>query len=534
VGRPGDISRSAPTRRRTAGYRIPADLPTVPARRATPPVRRRSDQPAPPPACGGRFALVGGKTVLGAVSALVLAGTGYYWSQLKSFADKVTTVDVITEQKESGPPIDGAMDILLVGMDSRTDAQGNPLSEEQLAMLNAGEADGVLNTDTIILIHIPVEGGKATGISIPRDSYVAIPDYGKHKINSAYLRRKNDAMETLQQEGVTDERELQVRSNQEGAKSLIATVQQLTGVTIDHYAEVNLLGFYDITNAIGGIDVCLKAPVQDRFSGANFPAGPQTLSGAPALAFVRQRHGLLNGDIDRVARQQVFLAGMARKAFSGNLLAPGSDTMDKLQQAVAKSVVLDEGWNIVEFAAQIVEFTGGNLTFQTIPVGSLALETPSDGQAVEVNPADVKAFVRGVIPDEAATDAAAPGTPDPASITVNVRNGAGVRGLAGDVADSLTSAGFTTGVVDNASSRNATVVRFAPGEQANGDLVAQALSGPAQVEEDTNQAPGQVTVLLGSDYPTSDSLGGGHLLNLNAGKAQPPTDPTVGDGTCVN
>lgn len=528
MGRPGDISRSAPTRRRTDGYRIPADLPTVPARRATPPVRRAA--PAVQPR-GNRFALVSGKATVGLVSALVLAGTGYYWSQLNSFADKVTTVDVIAEQEESGPPIDGAVDILLVGMDSRTDAQGNPLSEEQLAMLNAGEADGVLNTDTIILIHVPVEGGKAMGISIPRDSYVAIPDYGKHKINSAYLRRKNDAMETLQQEGVTDERELQVRSNQEGAKSLIATVQQLTGVTVDHYAEVNLLGFYDITNAIGGIDVCLKAPVQDRFSGANFPAGPQTLSGAPALAFVRQRHGLPNGDIDRVARQQVFLAGMARKAFSGNLLTPGSDTMDKLQQAVAKSVVLDEGWNIVEFAQQIVEFTGGNLTFQTIPVGSLALETPSDGQAVEVNPAEVKAFVRGVIPDEAAPDA---GAPDPAAVTVNVRNGAGVRNLAGDVAESLTSAGFTTGVVDNASPREATVVRFAPGEQANGDLVAQALSGPAQVEEDANQVPGQVTVLLGSDYPTNDSLGGVRLLDLNAGRAQPPTDPTVGDGTCVN
>jgi LCP family protein required for cell wall assembly len=522
------VERSSDTRRPAAAHRrAPGshDTPTVPAHH----LARGPKAPASE-AGGGRVAVVGAKAVLGVVSALVLAATGYYWARLASFAGDVTTVDVIAGGGEdSGPPIDGAMDILLVGMDSRTDAEGNPLSKEQLAMLNAGKADGVLDTDTIILIHIPVEGGKATGVSIPRDSYVAIPGYGKHKINSAYLRKKNDALAALREQGVTDDRELQVRSNQEGAKSLIATVQQLTGVTIDHYAEVNLLGFYDITNAIGGIDVCLKAPVRDSKSGANFPAGPQTLSGAPALAFVRQRHGLPRGDIDRVARQQVFLSGMARKAFSGNMLAPGSDTMDDLQRAVVKSVVLDQGWNIVEFAQQIVEFTGGNLTFQTIPVGALNLPTPSDGKAVEVDPVAVRDFIRGVIPDDTAPTA---GAPAPASVTVNVRNAAGVKKLASDAADTLTDKGFTIGVVDNAAPRDTTVVRFAPGEQASGDLVAQTLSGRAQVEEDANQQPGQVTVLLGQDYPTSDNLAPRSVLDLHPAPAR--QDPPVGEGTCVN
>jgi len=508
------------------------NTPTIPARQ---PVRRRPDR-------GGRFALVSAKAVLGVVSALVLAGTGYYWSRLTSFAGGLTTVNVIADSgdEDSGPPIDGAMDILLVGMDSRTDAQGNPLSKEQLAMLNAGKADGVLDTDTIILIHIPAEGGKAMGISIPRDSYVDIPGYGKHKINSAYARKKNDAAAALREQGVTDKREVAVRANQEGAKSLIATVQELTGVTIDHYAEVNLLGFYDITNAIGGIDVCLNAPVHDSFSGANFPAGAQTLSGAPALAFVRQRHGLKRGDIDRVARQQVFLAGMARKAFSGNLLAPGSDTMDKLQQAVTKSVVLDQGWNIVEFATQILDFTGGNLTFQTIPVGRLDLPTPSDGKAVEVNPAAVKDFVRGVIPsdDDSATGAtpAAPSSETPPTITVNVRYAAGSKATATDVTDALTEKGFTIGVVDTVSARPKTIVRHATGEQANGNLVANALAGTAQVEEDTNLQPGEVTVLLGRDYAGGDNLAHPGQLDLNPAPARQPTTgaPPVADTTCVN
>ena len=101
----------------------------------------------------------------------MLVDTGYYWSQIStSFSDGMTTADVIdTEPIEK--PADGAIDILLVGIDSRTDAQGNPLSEELLAMLSAGEADGELNTDTIIMIRIPNDGGAAVGVSIPRDSY---------------------------------------------------------------------------------------------------------------------------------------------------------------------------------------------------------------------------------------------------------------------------------------------------------------------------------------------------------------------------
>ena len=477
--------------------------------------------------------MVGAKAVLGVVSALVLAATGYYWSRLASFADDVTTVDVIAgEGEDSGPPIDGAVDILLVGMDSRTDPQGNPLSKEQLAILHAGKADGVLDTDTIILVHIPAEGGKAMGISIPRDSYVDIPGYGQHKINSAYLRKRNDAMADLRAQGVTGG-ELTVRSNQEGAKSLIATVQQLTGVTVDHYAEINLLGFYDITLAIGGIDVCLNKPVKDRDSGADFPAGPQNLSGAPALSFVRQRKGLPRGDIDRVSRQQVFLAGMAKKAFSGNLLAPGSDTMDKLQQAVAKSVVLDKGWNIVDFAQQIIKFTGGNLTFQTIPVGRLNLPTPSDGKAVEIDPTAVRDFVRGVIPDDTTPSA---GAPAPASVTVNVLNSTEVARLAAKVADALTAKGFTIGRVGNDTPRDKTVVRYAPGERAAGDLVAQMLSGPARVEEDKTLLPGQVTVLLGRDHPTGDNLTRPGLLTLGPAPARQPATgaPLVGDGACVN
>jgi LCP family protein required for cell wall assembly len=478
--------------------------------------------------------LTGAKTVLVAVSALTLAATGYYWSKLDAWSDGLTRQDVIAEAPTERPA-DGAIDILMVGMDSRTDAQGNPLSKELLAQLTAGKVDGTLNTDTLIMIRIPNGGGRAVGVSMPRDSYVDIPGHGKHKINSAYVRAKNTAMERLRGQGIADQAQLEVRSSIEGAKSLVGTVEKLTGATIDHYAAVNLLGFHDITLAVGGIEVCLKEPVNDKLSGARFPAGRQTLSGAPALAFVRQRHGLPNGDLDRIVRQQVFMSGMAHKVFSTGMLSPGSDTLDKLRQAVQKSVVLDQDWNIIQFAQQMMRFTGGNLDFETIPVGNPALQTPNDGDAVEVSPQAVRAFVTGLLTGEATpASITAPTSPDawsPRDITVDVRNASGRSGLANQVSTSLAGKGFRTGATGNATIRATSVVRFRTGEQANGERVAAELGGLA-VEPDGNVAKGHVTVLLGKDFglEAGSQLAGNPLLTLHPLSRQP-----AGPGTdsCV-
>lgn len=521
--------------------------------------RRTSDarwqpNPAPPPrpsrdrttAAPQSSLLTGGKTLLVILSVAVLAVTGYYWREVENLTDGMTTADVI-DQPPQEKPADGAIDILMVGMDSRTDAQGQPLSEEQLAMLRTGEEGGVLNTDTLIMLRIPNDGKKAYGISMPRDSYVDIPGYGEHKINSAYLRARNEAMEQLQQEGVSDQAELNVRANQEGAKNIISTVQKLTGATIDHYAEVNLLGFYDITNAIGGIDVCLKEPVDEYRSGANFAAGQQTIAGADALAFVRQRHDLPNGDLDRIVRQQVFMNGMAKKVLSKDMLAPGSDTLENLGAAIRKSVVLDKDWNIIEFAQQMMNFTGGSIEFKTIPVGSIGLETPEDGSAVEVDPAEVQSFVAGLLDGGKPKDEAdkpqddASGEAAAGDITVNVRNASEVSGLAKQVSSTLSDKGFQTGEIGNADYKDTTVVRHAAGEKDKGDAVAGALGGNVVVEEDPNLSSGTVTVLLGGDFDESTgSADGGRLtsdpmLGLSgAVHQQPPTDAGPDANGCVN
>ena len=233
--------------------------------------------------------------------------------------------------------------------------------------IGAGAADGVVNTDTMILVRVPNDGSRAVAFSIPRDSYVSIPGaFRRDKINSAYPGAKADEANRLVASGVTDPREIDVRSSEAGRQELVRAVGDLTGLTVDHYAEVNLMGFYTLTNAIGGVDVCLKNPVDDELSGARFPAGPRTVAGHDALAFVRQRHGLPNGDLDRIRRQQAFLASMSRKILSSGTLADPL-TLARLLDAVRGSVVLDGDWDLLRFGQQMQDVSGGAVAFLTIP-----------------------------------------------------------------------------------------------------------------------------------------------------------------------
>ncbi|HEX5810949.1 MAG TPA: LCP family protein [Pseudonocardia sp.] len=344
-----------------------------------------------------------GRTVAAMLSLALLIGTGYGWAVQRTLTDRVVTSDVITSRTVAPAP-EQPFTALLVGLDSRTDASGNPLPPELLAELRAGDDEGQLHTDTIILLHVPAgPNARAVAISIPRDSFVALADgRGRHKINSAYGRATDDAKAALEAQGVTGP-ELDRRSRDAGRRALVATVEKFTQLPIDHYAEINLAGFVEMTEAIGGVPVCLKRPEHEVRSGVDLPAGPQTVSGADALAFVRQRHGLEGGDLDRIARQQAFLAGLASRMLStGTLSDPGA--VRRLVDAVTRNVVLDRGWNLDRLITQFGRMSGGDIRFVTIPTGTPALETPVDGVAVQVDTDDVRVFVRDTV---AATDSAA-------------------------------------------------------------------------------------------------------------------------------
>ncbi|MCX2733146.1 LCP family protein [Saccharopolyspora sp. NFXS83] len=329
-------------------------------------------------------AATGAKIAVALLSATVLAVAGYGWA---NYGDLQWALS--TSAATDGATADGATDILLVGLDSRTDAQGRPLPEDVLRKLKAGQNPASL-TDTLILVHVPENGRRATAFSLPRDTFATIPGHGQHKINSAYGRGKAAAAANL---GGLDAQERERRSADAGRSLVTETVQRLTGTQIDHYAEVNLLGFARLTEAVGGVPVCLKRPVRDSYSGAAFAAGHQRISGADALAFVRQRHGLPRGDLDRMVRQQAFLAGLVDTATSGGLLSQPA-RLRELVDSARQSVVLDRNWDVLTFAQRMQGIAGGDVEFATIPIRDANYDTP-DGEAVRVDPAEVSRIVQG-------------------------------------------------------------------------------------------------------------------------------------------
>ncbi|SEP95828.1 transcriptional attenuator, LytR family [Lentzea xinjiangensis] len=494
-----------------------------------------------------RAFLVTGRVFVSLVSAAVLLITSYGWGKLRAADNGIVKTEVISEElTRQGPkPLDGAVDILLVGLDSRTDAQGNPLSEEALALLNGGYSDGEQNTDTVILVHIPVDGTRAVAISFPRDSYVEIADgFGKHKLNSAFARQRNTVDQQLRSQGVTDEQRIRTESMAAGRKTLIKTIEDLSGgaVRVDRYAEVNLASFYEVTKAIGGVEVCVREPTSDSDSGANFRAGQQTIEGAAALSFVRQRKGLPNGDLDRVVRQQAFIGALAKKVLSsGTLTDPAK--LNGLVEAVQKSVVLSAGWDVTTFAEQMQGLVGGNFEFRTIPVGE-PTDTYSDGNVLPVNAAEVRRFLTTLAAEKPSASSSPTATttvnaPPNSSITVQVLNAANVQGLANQVLTTLAAKGFKRGPVGSAQqTSDTTVVRHAPGEEGSGRKVAAELGPNVLVEEDASVRTGQVQVFVGTDYrtPTDDSEDvdpQGVPATSSAGTSSTPPI-TAGGLVCVN
>jgi len=338
---------------------------------------------------------VGVRTLVALTSVLALAVAGLVWSLQQQLDTAVTSRAAIPDAAPTPPG--QAYNALLVGLDARTDSAGNPLPPELFNALHVGPDAGQLDTDTIILLHVPADPGQpAEAISIPRDSYVPIAGgRGTHKINSAYEAGLKSAEDTLTAQGDTGP-ELDRRGREAGRATLVATVEQLTGVQIDHFAEINFVGFVQLTEALGGVPVCLSKPVHDSYSGIDLPAGPQTVNGATALAFVRQRHGLQDGDLDRIARQQAFAAGLADRLISTGTLA-NPVRLAQLVGVVNRNVVLDDGWDVEQALTQFAGLRGNDLRFLTIPTGRPDLRTPYDGIAVQIDQAAVRTFVRSVI-----------------------------------------------------------------------------------------------------------------------------------------
>ncbi|WP_157984698.1 LCP family protein [Lentzea terrae] len=290
------------------------------------------------------------------VCAAVLVVSGIAWSTVATISTGIERSDAIPDD---APRSSSGRNILIMGLTTRLDLHGEPLPDDVLRRLQAGESDrGGYNANTLILLHIPVSG-PAVAMSVPRDNLVPLASGGEGKIKEAYGRAKVAEEDRLRAIGQNDKRTLERAGREAGRKAQVQTVAGFLNQPVDHLVEISLIGFFHIAEGLGGVDVCLQKATKDPLSGADFPAGPQHLDAGQSLSFVRQRHGLPNGDLDRTKRQQAFLAAVVRRVKGADVAAVQS-MIDMAKQ----DVVLDARFDLTEFARNVPT----EVRFETLPV----------------------------------------------------------------------------------------------------------------------------------------------------------------------
>ena len=284
--------------------------------------------------------------------------------------------------------------ILVMGLDSRRDENGHALPAAVYNAMHAGsQADGGYNANVLMLIHIPADGGKAVGISIPRDDYAALagtPDGVSHsKIKEAYGLELDQKLTQLVKTGGMSQTAAYQQARAAARQTEITTVSNfLGGVPIDHFIEVTMAAFYQVAEAVQPITVCIAEKTQDPYSGANFRAGTQRLTAAQAVSFVRQRRDNTNPnlnftDLDRERRQQAFIVSLATKLKKADTFT-NVGTLQSLISAAKQNIALDSGFNLLSFASQASQLAGGNITFTTLPITGYGVRSGKDVNFVDL------------------------------------------------------------------------------------------------------------------------------------------------------
>jgi anionic cell wall polymer biosynthesis LytR-Cps2A-Psr (LCP) family protein len=478
----------------------------------------------------------------------------------------------------SGGSLSSAMNILVMGLESRTNFYGQTLSVQQLVETHSGNEQSVSNgevgaqdTDTLILVHIFAGGQKAVGFSIPRDDLVTYPHatldgITEGKIDQAYDYAYNESLDKTDNSSMS-QKERYITANQAGQAFEIATVQAVTGVHIDHFVEENIIGFYYLAQAFGGIEACIKpAPAQGGFpAGANLTdidtlVSPPTdnsgfnayqdgynrkkggaqylhLAADQALAFVRARDTIPGIDIGRTKRQQAVVDYIIWKLKNEGAFSDLS-LLNNLLATASQYIITDSTFNLLGFATDMRALSGKNLTFQTLPFSGQVNDMPLNGSEQDVNTINVpyiQQYVKNAFYPQPAIKKKAGGTkktasiPAPSTVTVDVYNGSGVNGLAGDTSRALTALGYKAGIVADASSQSQTVdqgtrVFYGAGASANAAKIAGKFGTTATAL--TSLPAGHVEVLLGSTVtavPSSLTSSTGTQTSGTSGSTDSPS-----------
>ncbi|HEX7353795.1 MAG TPA: LCP family protein [Mycobacteriales bacterium] len=421
-------------------------------------------------------------SVTASVLVLVLSGAAFaYYQHLNGNIHRIDVFDRIGGHRPAEAQ-DGAENILVVGDDSRVGE-----TKQELALEHTTQDGGGTNTDTIIVVHLAPNDGPATLISFPRDSYVPIPGHGTFKINSAYADGEAD--------------------HKGGGPALLTqTIENLSGLHIDHFISVGLGQFINIANAIGGVKVCISTPggAHEKDSGIDLPQGVSTISGSQALAFVRQRHGLPEGDIDRIKRQQRFITAVVQKAKGERNPA----TINTVLEKVTSSLTVDSGLSgiaLAKLANRLKDLSPADVRFVTVPTSNIDATSATGVSYVQLDTAKLPTFFANI---KAERDPFAPAPSPLSGVTalspsethVIVENGSGANGLASETRTRLEGYGFVVDSIGTVSDQS-TSIRYNPADAAAAKALSLAVPS-ATLTADRSVRAGAVVLTMGSSDVT--------------------------------
>ena len=289
--------------------------------------------------------------ILTILSLSIVAISAISWAGLGRITAAIPKIDAFDGLDNRPKKESSAVNYLVVGSDTR-----EGLSRAEIKRLKVGgtEVAAGKRSDTMLLIHISKKRDKAAIISIPRDTYALIPEHtnSQGKLVPASHSKINSAF------------------NWGGAPLLIDTFEQMSGLRIDHYIEVNFVGFVRMVDALGGVEICTKRDIDDPKSHLVLPAGRHILDGVDSLKYVRTRQFDGLGDLGRMKRQQEFAGAMLRKATSAGVLLNPVTMVDFINSALA-SVVTDNGLkqgDLLTLGKQLRNLSASNVRTLTIPL----------------------------------------------------------------------------------------------------------------------------------------------------------------------
>ncbi|MFF0479451.1 LCP family protein [Streptomyces sp. NPDC004284] len=510
----GQSQPQAPSRpRRSAPAPAPASTPVeapVPGQRR----RRAPEEPADAqvPAQGRRKRKQGTsrkKKVLlwtgGTMAFVLVGGAAGAYALYNKLNNNLDVVDVVGKKTNAGFAKGKAFNILVIGTDKRT-GEGNG---------GYGDKNSPGHADTTILFHVSKDRTNATALSIPRDMKTDIPE--------CQTRAAGGTIKTIP--GQTDVR-FNVSLGQDGRDPgcVMRTVEELTGVTVDHFMMADFNAVKEMTTAVGGVKVCVEKAVNDPKSHLKLPPGESTVQGEQALAFVRTRHSFGNeSDLDRIKVQQQFLSSMIRQMKSDDTLTDPGKLYD-LANAATSALTVDSGigslTKLEDLARELSSIDTKNIAFTTLPVIDNPNEPPNRRATVVPDPVKAPQLFAMLQSDTSLTEvkkqqqdaknaqaALLKGTRSTAAeVRVDVYNGSGVRGAAQSTINWLQN---DQGVSRSTNKSNApekaakTTLTYAPNQADQARKLADMMGLPASALKPGTQDAAErepMTLVLGADF----------------------------------